>query len=181
MIGCHNSFAAWSCGRGIDLICIYNRLCCTAVSSLPGIFIRSVQFFEMVQPILRHWRALSILLGSLVASILFAIGHHLYYHNLAGTPVSTANALAIGGWEGVSSQKLNTAVGTTFAALFRTSLSVAVTTAFAQLVWQALKAKGTKLNIVDSLSGVLQNPLSFLNWEAWKGSMLLFGLAIAIW
>lgn len=135
----------------------------------------------MFQSILRHWRALSILLGSLFASVLFATGHHIYYRSLAGTPVSTTNALAVGGWAGVSSQKLNTAVGTTFAALFRTALSVAVTTAFVQLIWKAVKAKGTKLSVVDALSGVLQNPLSFSNLEAWRGSTLLFGLALTIW
>ena len=136
---------------------------------------------KMQPSLLLHSRALSILLGSFLASILFATGHHLYYHSLAGTPVSTDNALPFGPWAGVSSQKFNTAVGTTFAALFRTSLSVTVTTAYVQLIWRALKARSTRLSAVDALSGVLQNPLSLFNREAWKTSTLLLTLAYTIW
>ncbi|KAG9853152.1 alcohol oxidase, partial [Aureobasidium melanogenum] len=135
----------------------------------------------MLNSILLHWRALCILYGSLLASIAFAVGHHFHYQSLAGQPVSTANDLAIGTWAGVSSQKFNTAVGNTFASLFRTFLSITVTTAYCQIVWHALKSEATRLNIVDAISGILANPLGFLNLGAWRKSALLFPLAIMIW
>lgn len=135
----------------------------------------------MLASILLHWRALCILYGSLLASIAFAVGHHFYYHNLNNGIVSTENDLAIGTWAGMSSQNFNTAIGNTLASLFRTFLSITVTTAYCQIVWQALKARSTKLNIVDAISGILASPLGFLDFGAWRKSALLFPLAIAIW
>ncbi|KAI5194538.1 hypothetical protein E4T39_08616 [Aureobasidium subglaciale] len=135
----------------------------------------------MLNPIRIHWRVLCILYGSLLASIAFAVGHHLYYQSLADTPVSTANDLTFGTWTGVPSQKLNTAIGTTFASLFRTSLSITVTTAYLQIVWSVLKAGSTRLNVVDAISGILANPLGFFNRGAWKKSVVLLILATTIW
>ncbi|KAI4734692.1 hypothetical protein E4T50_14767 [Aureobasidium sp. EXF-12298] len=135
----------------------------------------------MLDSILTHWRALCILYGSLLASIAFAVGHHLHNQKLNNTVVSTTNDLAIGTWTGVSSQNFNTAIGNTLASLFRTFLSITVTTAYCQIVWHALKARSTRLNIVDAISGILANPVGFLNLGAWRKSALLFPLAIAIW
>ncbi|KAG9517638.1 hypothetical protein KCV07_g5995, partial [Aureobasidium melanogenum] len=135
----------------------------------------------MLKSILIHWRILCILYGSLLASIAFAVGHHLHNQKLNNTVVSTTNDLAIGTWTGVSSQKFNTAVGNTLASLFRTFLSITVTTAYCQIVWHALKARSTRLNIVDAISGILANPVGFLNLGAWKKSALLLPLATVIW
>jgi hypothetical protein len=135
----------------------------------------------MLHSIFIHWRTLCIVFGAFLASISFAIGHHLFYQGLAGTPASTANTFAIGPWTGMSPQKFNVAVGNTFASLFRTSLSITVTTAYVQMLWNILKGQSTRLNVVDALSGVLANPLSFLNLGAWKRSTLLFGIAGLVW
>lgn len=138
-------------------------------------------FADMPTSILDHWGTLCILFGSLLASVLFAIGHHGYYQSLNRTSVSTENDFAFGKWGGVSSQKFNTAVGTTFASLFRTFLSVAVTTAYIQIVWHALQAQRTTLNVVDAISEVLTNPLGFFDRGAWKKSAISLALAITIW
>ncbi|KAH0170274.1 hypothetical protein KCU67_g2704, partial [Aureobasidium melanogenum] len=135
----------------------------------------------MLDSILIHWRALCILYGSLFASTAFAVGHHLHNQKLNGTVVSTTNDFAIGTWAGVPSQKFNSAVGNTFASLFRTFVSITVTTAYCQIIWHALKARTTKLNVVDAISGILTNPVGFLNLGAWRKSALRFLLAIAIW
>jgi hypothetical protein len=135
----------------------------------------------MLGSILTHWRTLGIVFGSLCASTSFAIGHHLFYQSLADTPVSTANDFAIGPWAGMSSQKFNVAVGNTFASLFRMSLSIAVTTAYVQMVWKVLKAERTELDVVDALSGILANPLGFFSLGAWRRSFLLLAFAGPIW
>ncbi|KAI4854288.1 hypothetical protein E4T45_04020 [Aureobasidium sp. EXF-8846] len=135
----------------------------------------------MLGSILTHWRTLGIVFGSLCASTLFAIGHHLFYQSLADTPVSTANDFAIGPWAGMSSQKFNVAVGNTFASLFRMFLSIAVTTAYVQMVWKVLKAESTELDVVDALSGILANPLGFFSLGAWRRSFLLLAFAGPIW
>ncbi|KAH0174302.1 hypothetical protein KCU67_g837, partial [Aureobasidium melanogenum] len=135
----------------------------------------------MLGSLLAHWRTLCIVFGSLLASISFAIGHHLFYQSLSDTPVSTAYDFAMGPWAGMSSQKFNVAVGNTFASLFRMSLSIAVTTAYTQMVWKVLKAESTRLNVVDALSGILANPLDFFNLGAWRKSSLLLAFAGPIW
>jgi hypothetical protein len=135
----------------------------------------------MLGSILIHWRTLCIVFGSLFASISFAVGHHLFYQSLAGAPVSTVNDFAIGPWAGMPSQKFNVAVGNTFASLFRMSLSIAVTTAYVQMVWKVLKAESTGLDVADALSGILANPLGFLNMGAWRKSSLLLAFAGPIW
>ncbi|KAG9596387.1 hypothetical protein KCU77_g8066, partial [Aureobasidium melanogenum] len=135
----------------------------------------------MLDSIVIHWRVLCILYGSLLASTALAIAHHFYYQNLSGAPVSTANDFAIGSWAGVPSQKFNTAVGNTFASQFRTFLTITATTAYFQILWRALKTESTRLNVVDAISGILANPVGFLNAGAWKKSVILLTLAITIW
>ncbi|KAG9747558.1 hypothetical protein KCU73_g7317, partial [Aureobasidium melanogenum] len=135
----------------------------------------------MLGSIFIHWRTLCIVFGSLLVSVSFAIAHHLFYQGLAGIPVSAAHDLTIGPWAGMPSQKFNVAVGNTFASLFRMSLSLAVTTAYVQMVWNVLKDESTRLSVVDALNGILANPLNFLNLGAWKKSVTLLLLAILIW
>lgn len=135
----------------------------------------------MLDSIYVHWRVLCILYGTLLASTALAVAHHFYYQSLAGTSVSTANDLVIGTWAGVSSQKFNTAIGNTFASLFRTFLTITATTAYLQIVWKSLKTSSTKLSVVDAISGILASPVGFLNGGAWRKSAILLPLAIMIW
>jgi hypothetical protein len=129
----------------------------------------------------RHWRTLATLILSILFSSFCAIGHHAFYQNLAGDQVSTKNALKLGGWNGLSSQKFNTAIGNSFALLFRSFLSVTVATAYTQMIWRSLKTGKTGLAVVDALSSALRNPLSFFCAGAWKGSGTLLTLALIIW
>jgi hypothetical protein len=115
----------------------------------------------MLGSICTHWRTLCIVFGSLLASILFAIWHHLFCQHPADSPASTANELGIGLWAGMPSQKFNVANGNTFASLFRMSVSIAVKTAYAQMVRRVLTAESTELDVVDGLIGILTNPPGF--------------------
>lgn len=135
----------------------------------------------MLNSVLIHWRALCILNGSLLLSTALALGHHFFNQSLAGTTVSTANDLTIGTWAGVPSQKFNSAIGNTFASLFRTFLTITATTAYLQIMWRSLKAESTNLIVVDAISGIPANPLGFFNGGAWKKSAILLPLAITIW
>ena len=93
--------------------------------------------------------------------------------------MSTANDLA--SWAGVPSQKFNTAVGNIFASLFRTFITVTVTTSYLQILWRSLKGEGTNLKVVDAISGVLTNNIGVFNRGACKKSAMLLLLAITIW
>jgi len=64
--------------------------------------------------------------------------------------VTTDHTLAFGGWSGVSSQKFHTSVGTAFASLVRTFLVIVVGIAYVQILWRTLKARTSKVAVVDA-------------------------------
>ena len=117
----------------------------------------------------------------LMTACALAVGHHLYYQLLSGSPVSTERAFAVGPWSGVSSQKLHTSIGTAFAFLFKTFLAIAVSVSYVQVLWKALKSAETNVKVVDDISGALGNPLAFLSVTAWRNHALLLFCALVSW
>lgn len=128
-----------------------------------------------------HWKAPTIIAGSLLTAFCLALGHHLYYKSLAGQEVITENTLTFGKWSGLSSQKLHTAVGTTFASFFRTSLVVAVTLSYTQILWINLKSTDTNIAVMDAIVGARGNPLASLDIVAWKKHRILLCCALIAW
>lgn len=78
-----------------------------------------------------HWLMPSLMVGSLLAGISFAIGHHIFYSKLKDQTVRGDGYKIIG--TQLSDQQFNTAVGTAFAFLVRTCLVLATTAAYAQI------------------------------------------------
>ncbi len=71
-----------------------------------------------------YWITPTLLFGSLLVGTIFALGHHLFYASLDGK--AAASALEDHHFLGIelSSQQINTAVGTAFAFLVRACLSM---------------------------------------------------------
>lgn len=128
-----------------------------------------------------HWKAPSLAVGALFAGFLFALGHHLFYQNLDGTQVPTTLNLRMGIWSGISPQRFNTSVGTLLAFLVKTFLCLAVGIAYAQMLWKGLKARSTKVSVVDSATSLTGNILAFLDFGVWRRYPLLIVLAAVIW
>jgi hypothetical protein len=103
------------------------------------------------------------MVGSLIAAILFAIGHHLFYDGLDGT----APPLLVHSFAGshISGQGLNLAIGTTFAFLVRSCLALAVSLSYIQLAWYAIKRspRDNTISDIDRVTGALSNLLVVLN------------------
>ncbi len=78
------------------------------------------------------------MVGSLLAGLLFAFGHHWYYRRLDGTTVSTSNTHTSWTWSATPYQNFHIAIGTALASLVRTSLVIAVTTGYVQILWRTL-------------------------------------------
>ena len=124
-----------------------------------------------------HWKAYTIMLASLLSGILLALGHHLFYSNLNGNPVvATEHVL-----KGVTQQQLNITIGTLFAFLVKAFLVVAVSTAYTQIVWSAIKKRATKLTTIDTMFQVTSNIWSFLSFSIWWKYPLLLLLACTVW
>lgn len=124
-----------------------------------------------------HWRASTAMVASLLFGMLLALGHHLFYAHLDGKPVGAPTHVLTG----VTRQQLNLTLGTLFAFLVRAFLAVAVTIAYTQLVWRAVKRRATTLTTIDTMFHVVSNFWSLGHFAVWWRYPLLLLLALTIW
>lgn len=117
--------------------------------------------------------------GFLLASVLLALGHHLFYRNLAGTPPPSYSIPGLG----VSRQEINLAVGSTFANLVRSCLGFAVSLAYVQLVWHTTKRSKRDIHVadLDKALSARSDFLVILNVRAWCKWPLVFVVAAVTW
>ena len=130
-----------------------------------------------------HWVAPTIMLGGLIAGALFALGHHLYYFHLGGRPVSPSAYSLLG--TRTTRQEFNVAVGTAFAFLVKTSLVFAISVAFLQIFWKAVRSRNnanaaTFLQI-DTLFGALNDVFALGDFKVWFKFPLLMAIAAIAW
>ena len=118
------------------------------------------------------------MVAALISGVLLAAGHHFFYNNLAGKPVATGGFQL--GYVEVSKQQANIALGTTFAFLVRAFLALAVSTAYAQVVWAAVKGRETRLSAIDSMFSILRDVSSFFSGSVWRHPLLIL-LALTVW
>ncbi|KAK5175758.1 uncharacterized protein LTR77_000898 [Saxophila tyrrhenica] len=109
-----------------------------------------------------HWVAPVGMILSLLGSLLFALGHHLFYASLAGSSAPTGSYTIAG--TDVSQQQLSTAVGTAFGFLVRSCLVVGISVAFFQAFWRAVRISpdGATLSNLDSSYAMLYDLRGFL-------------------
>jgi hypothetical protein len=122
-----------------------------------------------------HWKAYTTMLVSLLLGMLLSLWHHLFYHSLDGKPVSNHPI------HGVTGQQLNLAIGTLFAFLVKASLAVAVTTAYTQVLWRAIKQQPMQLTTIDTIFDAATNFWGFFRFGIWGKYLLLLLLALTIW
>ena len=131
--------------------------------------------------VLAPWLTLGEILSSLVAALAFAMGHHAFYQNLSGQAASN-NAYQVGAVK-VTAQQLNIAVGTALAFLVKASLDNALSTAYVQLLWRAVKrtAQDPTLADLDTIFSALSSALSLLKFSSWRHFPLLLLFAWLTW
>lgn len=127
------------------------------------------------------WQAPSTITLSLIAGLLFAVGHHLFYQHLDSRKVASEDVRILG--SRISPQQLNVAIGTAFAFLVKASLVTAVSTSYLQLLWRALlrAARGSTLGDLDTAFSGLNNIISLSKVWVWWRLPLLLALAIVAW
>ncbi|OAA59889.1 hypothetical protein SPI_06087 [Niveomyces insectorum RCEF 264] len=145
------------------------------------------------------WRYPALAVGLFVASLLFAVGHDLYYKSLDGkladgddpsttssttTPTSTSGSMfrLIGSAPFSStSQTWAIRIGTGLAILHKTALVAVVGMVGAQQVWVTLRRKAMTIGGIDSLFSVLDNPLALWSRDLLAHAKMLVLLAMVAW
>lgn len=126
-----------------------------------------------------HWRAPVLMVASLLVGAALAIGHHAFYASLAGTAVSS-DPIKVVGWT-TTQQQINIAIGTAFAFVVKASLILACSTAYMQLLFQAINRKSFKLSTLDNWFGGLNNIWSFGCLTSYWRYPLLSLVALTCW
>jgi hypothetical protein len=124
-----------------------------------------------------HWKTCTMMLASLFPGILLALGHHLFYNRLKGQLVGATEPIL----RGVTQQQLNIAIGTSFAFLVKTFLVVAVSIAYTQIMWKAIKKQAATLTTIDTVFHAVSSIWSLLQYSVWWKYPLLLLLACAVW
>lgn len=130
-----------------------------------------------------HWKAPCLMVVTLICGVSLAYGHHRFFSSLAGHQVQSGdNAITISDMS-VSQQRFNTAIGTTFAFLVKSCLTLAVTTAYVQLFWKSIgkTAQHTKISTINTLSSATSNPLNLAFLSTWIKYPVLLTLAVLPW
>lgn len=128
-----------------------------------------------------HWASPLLILCPWVAAGLFALGHHLYYRNLAGQ-ISSTGYLDVAG-HSISRQQLHISIGNAFAYLVRTLLSLATTTAYTQAFWYFVKQvrNNATFSELDCTYAILSNVLGLFHIKAWRTYSVLLLIAVTCW
>ena len=126
-----------------------------------------------------HWLAPASMVGALVAGVLFVGGHHLFYQNLNGKPVSSGSFFG----SPISKQEANIGIGTAFSYLVKASLVFAMSVAFAQLFWREVMVPRSPptLSSLDSMHSALYDLLALFNIQTWLKNPLLLLIASTAW
>jgi hypothetical protein len=134
-----------------------------------------------------HWLAPASMLAALLAGILFALAHHVFYQALHGTAVpQTDYTLNAGGLStNVSRQQLTLALGTAFAFATKSCLVIAVSIAWVQCFWRTLTTRSSgkplTLDNVNTAFAVIHNAFTLVSPAGWRRFSSLFVLALVTW
>lgn len=118
-------------------------------------------------PFLRYWLPHYSMYFFLIAGILFAVGHHLFYRSLDGQDATNQIRLL--------------RYGAALSFLCKASLAAAAVTAFRQRVWMTVRRKVLTLAAVDSLFAATEDLPSLFNLELFRQAKLAILLALYVW
>ena len=124
----------------------------------------------------------TLMITLLLSGILFALAHHLYYHNLNGRLVNTTNANTLDLFSfSPYSQAWATTIGTAFAFLVQAFLAGAVGVAFTQCAWRTAQSRTIPIDGLDAMWSAPSDVLTFLSWDFISSSRLTTILVFIGW
>ena len=126
-----------------------------------------------------HWLVPAQMLSLFVAGIGLAIGHHYYYHSLAGTEVMPATRI-VSQWD-IGRQEWKIRFGTAFAFLAKTCLATAIAIAYTQHVWASCRRKAYSVSGLDALFSATSDVFAFASFELTLRAKVGALLAALVW
>ena len=126
-----------------------------------------------------HWLVPAKMLALFATGIALAIGHHCYYHSLAGTEVlSTANQAST--WD-TNRQEWKIRFGTAFAFLAKTCLASSVAIAYTQHIWASCRRKAYSISGLDALFSATSDVFAFASLDLAVRAKIGAVLAAFVW
>ncbi|KAJ7893480.1 hypothetical protein B0H13DRAFT_2527574, partial [Mycena leptocephala] len=107
-----------------------------------------------------------------VAAIALAAGHHAFYQSLDGRPASGSRSSFA-----VHSQAGASAIGTAFAVLASSALTLSVGAAFLQLVWKMVQQRSFSVPALNALWSIPKSPSALASprfWQSGPGVTVIF-------
>lgn len=117
-----------------------------------------------------HWRAPALMFGYLLVGVGFALGHHLYWMSLDGTPVPSE-----------TDQQWAQRLGVALAFLTQSLLCLSVGVAYTQRVWVTVKKNAMTLRSLDRLFSLQEDIFAFFDYAIIGRAKVLSVIALCAW
>jgi hypothetical protein len=117
-----------------------------------------------------YWEQAGYMFILALTGAALAIGHHVYYSKLDGTPVASAGH-----------QQWAIRFGTAFSILAKSCLQASTVLACGQCVWKVLRSKSLTMGGIDNIFALTSTPFSFLQWELYKEARPVLLVALLTW
>jgi hypothetical protein len=117
-----------------------------------------------------YWEQAGYMFTLALSGATLAIGHHVYYSGLDGTPVASAGH-----------QQWAIRFGTAFSFLVKSCLQASAILACGQCVWKVLRNKSLTMGGIDNIFALTSTPFSFLQWELYKEARPVLLVALLTW
>ncbi|KAF7322384.1 hypothetical protein HMN09_00016300 [Mycena chlorophos] len=112
-----------------------------------------------------------------ILALVFAVGHHAFYHSLNGRPVEATASLQFR----PHSQPGASAIGTALAWLASFSLALSAGTAFLQLAWRSVQQRSWTVSGLDALWSSPNDIMAFLEADFWRSGRATVLVVAAAW
>lgn len=116
------------------------------------------------------WQFPALVTGLFIGSLLFAVGHHLYYDKLSNTVVQSD-----------SQQAWAIRIGTGLAFVTRMGLTIVVGIAGAQQLWLTLRRKAISIADIDGMFDLLRDPIALFRRGVLVHAKTLSLIALVSW
>ncbi|KAJ7921813.1 hypothetical protein B0H13DRAFT_2318122 [Mycena leptocephala] len=127
-----------------------------------------------------HFVTVFKIVAAWVAALVLAAGHHAFYASLNNT-APTLDTSGISASLLVHSQAGASAIGTTFASIISSALSVSAGTAFLQCAWRVVRTRAFTVSGLDAMWSSQTNIFAFLSLDFWRKARGIVIISVLTW
>ncbi|KAF5873500.1 uncharacterized protein Bfra_004961ia [Botrytis fragariae] len=117
-----------------------------------------------------NWQQPTFMCSMLLCGLILAIGHHVYYNSLSGSPAGDA-----------ARQAWSIRFGTAFAFLVVACFKAITVSALGQYLWSVVRSKDLKISDLDKLYALTSNPISMFSVSVIKNASLAALIGTIFW